>query len=182
MVCVNLTQLMTNPEDKKKISAIKNKVIAAVIGDSNVKLVKNDSHKKAAIVRKANGDEVAAYAKSWVGKMNYDWYATGPLKVGGTCSCSHFVYKVLEHFGIIEGGLIRTTVWGSGNVKGTTLYSDVSKIVPGDVISNYFGGNSAHVEIYIGNNQSIGCNNGKGVTHGYRANKYRTFIHLNAYD
>ena len=63
MVCVNLTQLMTNPEDKKKISAIKNKVIAAVIGDSNVKLVKNDSHKKASIVRR-NAKVLDAWANT----------------------------------------------------------------------------------------------------------------------
>ena len=155
----------------------------AVIGDSNVRLVPNDSHRTASIVRKANNQDVVNYAKSWLGQgLSYKLGSSQDLRPGGTCDCSHFVYKVLKHFGIIEGGQIRTTVWGSGNVKGTTLYSDVSKIVPGDVLFNYFGNATAHVEIYIGGNESIGCNSGRGVTHGHRANKYRTFIHLSAYD
>ena len=39
-----------------------------------------------------------------------------------------------------------------------------------------------HCGIYIGNNETIGCNSGKGITHGHRANKYTSFIHLTAYD
>lgn len=155
----------------------------AVVGDSGVKLVPNDSHRTARIVRKGNGAEVAAYAQSWLGKgLTYKLGSTSELTPGGTCDCSHFVYKVLSHFGIIEGGQIRTTVWGSGNVKGTILYSDVSHLVPGDVVFKYFGNATAHVEIYIGNNETIGCNSGKGVTHGHRASNYDTFIHLTAYD
>ena len=155
----------------------------AVIGDSGVKLVPNDSHKKAAIVRKANGAEVAAYAKSWLGKgITYKWGSSEDLRPGGTCDCSGFVYKVLKHFEIIQGGQIRTTVWGSGNVKGTILYSKVSNLVPGDVVFQYFGNASAHVELYIGNNETIGCNGGRGITHGHKANHFKTFIHLTAYD
>lgn len=155
----------------------------AVIGDSGVNLVPNDSHKTASIVRKANGQEVADYAASWLNKgIVYKW-GTNDVRVGGSCDCSGFVYAVLKHFGIIEGGQIRTTVWGSGNVKGTILYSDVSKIVPGDVVFRSFGGGSAHVEIYIGNNHTIGCNAGRGITEGRNARaSFRTFIHLTAYD
>ena len=156
---------------------------SCVVGDKNVKVVNNDSNRHAKIVRKANGQAVAEYAKSWIGKgLTYDFGSTSDLRAGGTCDCSHFVYQVLKHFGIIEGGQIRTTVWGSCNVEGTTLYSDMSKIVPGDVLFEYFGGTTAHVEIYIGNGESIGCNAGRGVTRGHNAKNYTTFIHLSAYD
>ena len=272
MVTIELTKLMMNPDDKKKLSSIKNKVIAAFViffiplfvnvtinlmsdsgntsfdfasclkeaknvkintnttyqsvdsqentsiysnpedyeegeerkpdssrsssgsvgtgpistacslGDSNVKLVPNDSKKVDSVVKKANGQAVADYAKSWVGKMSYKYSATGALREGGTCSCSHFVYEVLQHFGILDGGLIRSTVWGSCGVKGTVMYSDYSKLVPGDVVFKSFGNAVGHVEIYIGNGETIGCNSGKGVTHGTHAGNYTSFIHLTAYD
>jgi hypothetical protein len=73
-------------------------------------------------------------------------------------------------------------MWGSGNVKGSTLYSSVKYLVPGDVVYNYWSTYAQHVEIYTGGNNTIGCNGGQGVVEGHRANKYRTFIHLSAYD
>ena len=152
------------------------------LGDSNVKLVPNDSKKIDSVVKKANGQAVADYAKSWVGKMSYEYYATGAFCVGGTCSCSHFVYEVLQHFGILDGGLIRSTVWGSCGVKGTVMYSDYSKLVPGDVVFKSFGNAVGHVEIYIGNGETIGCNSGRGVTHDTHAGNYTSYIHLTAYD
>ena len=156
---------------------------ACNVGDGGVKLVPNDSHRHAKVVRKANGQEVANYARSWLGKgLTYNLGASGELTPGGTCDCSHFVYKVLDHFGILEGGQIRTTVWGSCNVEGTTLYSNYSKLVPGDVVFQYFGNATAHVELYIGNGETIGCNGGRGVTHGHNAGGFDTFIHLSAYD
>lgn len=156
---------------------------ACKVGDASVKLVPNDSHRQAKVVRKANGEEVANYARSWLGKgLTYKLGASGDLTPGGMCDCSHFVYEVLDHFGILEGGKIRTTVWGSCNVEGTTLYSNYSKLVPGDVVFQYFGNATAHVELYIGNGETIGCNAGRGVTHGYNAGGFETFIHLSAYD
>ncbi len=156
---------------------------ACKVGDAGVELVPNDSHRHAKVVRKANGEEVANYARSWLGKgLTYKLGASGDLSYGGTCDCSHFVYEVLDHFGILEGGQIRTTVWGSCNVEGTTLYSDYSKLVPGDVVFQYFGNATAHVELYIGNGETIGCNGGIGVTHGHNAGGFDTFIHLSAYD
>ncbi len=151
------------------------------VGDKSVKLVYNDSHAEAKISRKVNGQEVVDYAKSWIGKMSYEFTAQGPLKVGGKCSCSHFVYQVLKHFDMIEGNFIRSTVWGSCNVKGTTIYSDYSKLVPGDVVFMTLGGTAGHVGIYAGNGKVIDCNTGTGVRTS-NAKNYTAFIHLNAYD
>ena len=152
------------------------------LGDGGVKLVDNDSNSSANIVGKANGQEVANYARSWLGQgLTYDLGSTMDLKPGGHCDCSHFVYQVLKHFGIIDHQ-IKSTVWGSCNVKGTVMYSDVSKLVPGDVIFQGFSRGVGHVEIYIGNGESIGCNSGRGVTHGTHASSYTSFVHLTAYD
>lgn len=153
------------------------------IGDNNVKLKENDSGATAKIVGKANGQDVANYAKSWLNKgLTYELGSSMELKPNGQCDCSHFVYRVLKHFGIIDHQ-IKSTVWGSCNVKGTIMYSDMSHLVPGDVL--FMGFNSrgvGHVEIYIGNGESIGCNSGRGVTHGTHASSYTSFIHLTAYD
>jgi cell wall-associated NlpC family hydrolase len=153
------------------------------LGDSNVKLKENDSGAHGKIIAKANGQDVANYAKSWLNQgLTYKLGSSGELRPGGQCDCSHFVYRVLKHFGIIDHQ-IKSTVWGSCNVKGTIMYSDVSRLVPGDVV--FMGFNSrgvGHVEVYIGNGETIGCNSGKGVTHGTHASRYTSFIHLTAYD
>ena len=155
----------------------------AIIGDSGVKVRENIYHKHSAINRKLNNMDVVNYALSWKGKMSYKFGSTGELRPGGTCDCSHFVYKVFQHFGAVEGDWIYCSVWGSGNVKGTTLYSDPSKLVPGDVVYKYYSKYAQHVEIYLGNNRSVGCNGGKGVNEGGNVKKYfDTFIHINAYD
>lgn len=174
---------------KKKESTSSNASLGSKIsstactkGDSSVKLVPNDSGREARIARKANGVEVANYAKSWIGKMSYEFTAQGDLKVGGTCSCSHFVYQVLKHFGIIEGKFIRSTVWGSCGVKGTTMFSSYNNLVPGDVVFKSFGNAVGHVEIYVGGGKTVGCNSGSGVTQSSNARKYTSFIHLSAYD
>ena len=150
-------------------------------GDSSVKLVPNDSNRTAKIVRKANGTDVVNYAKSWMGKLSYELTATGELKAGGKCSCSHFVYQVLNHFSIIEGGYIRSTVWGACGVKGTIIYSDYSKLVPGDVVFLDEKNAKGHVGIYAGNGKVVDCNVGVGVSTS-NARNYTHFIHLNAYD
>lgn len=151
------------------------------VGDNSVKTVYNDSHAEAKIVRKANGQEVVNYAKSWIGKLTYEFTAQGELKAGGQCSCSHFVYQVLKHFDIIEGNFIRSTVWGSCSVKGTTMYSNYSKLAPGDVVFMSLGGTAGHVGIYAGNGKVVDCNTGRGVAMS-SAKGYTSFIHLNAYD
>ena len=63
------------------------------------------------------------------------------------------------------------------------MYSDMSKLVPGDVL--FMGFNTrgvGHLELYAGNGETIGCNTGVGVYHAHNANKYTSFIHLTAYD
>lgn len=156
---------------------------ACVLGDSNVKLVPNDSKKVDTVVAKANGQDVANYAKSWLNQgLTYKLGSSGELRPGGQCDCSHFVYKVLMHFNILKGGQIRSTVWGSCGVKGSVMYSSYDKLVPGDVVFKSFGNAVGHVEIYIGNGETIGCNGGKGITHGTHAKNYTSFIHLTAYD
>ena len=153
-----------------------------VLGDSNVKLVPNDTKGSASIVQKANGEDVANYAKSWLNKgITYKLTATSELRPGGECSCSHFVYKVLQHFNIIQGGQVKSTVWGSCGVKGTVMYSSYDKLVPGDVVFMNVGQGLGHLELYIGNGETIGCNTGVGIHRG-RASSYTSFIHLTAYD
>ena len=153
------------------------------LGDNNVTLKENDSGAHAKIIAKANGQDVANYAKSWLNKgLTYKLGSTMELKPGGQCDCSHFVYRVLKHFGIIDHQ-IKSTVWGSCNVKGTIMYSDPSKLVPGDVVFMGFKSRGVgHVEIYIGNGETVGCNSGRGITHGHGAKNYTSFIHLTAYD
>lgn len=156
----------------------------AVIGDSGVKVRKNIYHKKASITRKLNGQEVVDYAKTWVGKLHYSHGTTAELRPGGPCDCSQFIYRVLKHFDAVESEApsIYCSMWSSGNVKGTILYSDLSKLVPGDIVADYWSDYSQHVEIYAGGNNTVGCDGGHGVGIGHRANKYKTFIHLTAYD
>jgi len=256
MVCVNLGQLLMNPDDKKKVSSIKNKFIAAVVvffvplfvsvamnivsdnSSSNfnlaacmkesknikvnskvtyqdigskpkqiivhdttdyekgqpsssgnagrcvvaekVRKVNDFSHGKGAILGKANGVEVANYAKTWVGTMSYTQSTPreAPFKVGGTCDCSHFVYQVLKHFGLMDHW-VKSTVWGACGVSGTTLYANKSKLVPGDVLAWGFGGGSGHVEIYVGNGQAVGCNGGRGVVL-HSPSSYHVAVHLSA--
>ena len=152
------------------------------IGDNKVKLVKDFSKGKASLTGKAKGEEVAAYAKTWVGTMSYTQKTPreAALKVGGTCDCSHFVYQVLKHFGLMDHW-IKSTVWGSCGVGGTTLYSNKSRLVPGDVLAWGFNDGSGHVEIYIGNGQSVGCNGGRGVVL-HSTDQYHVAVHINAYD
>lgn len=155
----------------------------AIIGDPNVKVRKNIYNKKASIVRKLNGQEVVDYAKTWIGKLHYDHGTTAELRPGGSCDCSQFIYRVLKHFDAVESEApsIYCSMWSSGNVKGTILYSDLSHLVPGDVVADYWSDYSQHVEIYAGGNNTVGCD-GNGVSIGHRANQYKTFIHLTAYD
>ena len=156
---------------------------ACVLGDSNVKLVPNDTKQIDSVVTKVNGNEVAGYAKSWMNKgLTYVLGSSGELRPGGTCDCSHFVYKVLMHFNILKGGQIRSTVWGSCGVKGSVMYSSYDKLVPGDVVFMNVGPGLGHVEIYVGNGETVGCNSGRGITYGHNAKSYTSFIHLTAYD
>ena len=153
------------------------------LGNNNVKLVDNDSGGHAKIIGKANNQDVINYAKTWLNKdITYKLGSVKDLTPGGTCDCSHFVYKVLKHFNIIDNQ-VKSTVWGSCNVTGTVMYSDMSKLVPGDVL--FMGFNTrgvGHLELYAGNGETIGCNTGVGVYHAHNANKYTSFIHLTAYD
>ena len=153
-----------------------------VLGDSSVKLVPNDTHGRNAVVSKANGNEVADYAKSWLNKgLTYYFGSTSELRPGGTCDCSGFVYQVLNHFHILQSGKVKSTVWGSCGVKGTVMYSSYDKLVPGDVVFMNTGQGSGHLELYVGNGETVGCNTGVGVHRG-RASSYTSFIHLTAYD
>ena len=153
-----------------------------VLGDSNVKLVPNDTNGKNAVVKKANGQEVVEYAKSWLNKgLTYKLGTTAELSPGGQCDCSGFVYNVLNHFGILQSGKVKSTVWGSCGVKGTVMYSSYSKLVPGDVVFMDVGNGLGHLELYVGNGETVGCNTGVGVHRG-KASSYTSFIHLTAYD
>lgn len=85
------------------------------------------------------GAEIAAYAASWVGRINYV-YGGNDFREGGGVDCSHFTYNVYLHYGLTS---YYTTSAGQRN-WGYAV--DISQIQPGDLVC-YNG----HVAIYYGN-------------------------------
>ena len=89
------------------------------------------------------GAEIAAYAASWVGRINYVW-GGNDFRDGGGVDCSHFTYNVYLHYGLTS---YYTT---SGGQRGWGYGVDISQIQPGDLVC-YDG----HVAIYYGNGQIV---------------------------
>ena len=85
------------------------------------------------------GAEIAAFAASWVGRINYVW-GGNDFRDGGGVDCSHFTYNVYLHYGLTS---YYTT---SGGQRGWGYGVDISQIQPGDLVC-YDG----HVAIYYGN-------------------------------
>ena len=89
------------------------------------------------------GAEIAAYAASWVGRINYV-YGGNDFREGGGVDCSHFTYNVYLHFGLTS---YYTTSAGQRN-WGYAV--DISQIQPGDLVC-YNG----HVAIYYGDGMIV---------------------------
>ena len=137
----------------------------------------------AKITGKGVGVDVAKYAQSWVGKVGYHFASNEPLANGSYSDCSHFVYHVLNDFGLMDH-YVRSIEWEAGHVQGAVRVNSLSDAVPGDVLCWDFGDGTGHVEIYIGNGRSVGCcgsgNTGSTVEHA--AGGYTSIWHITAYD
>ena len=113
---------------------------------------------------KVTGQEIVAYAKTWVGKISYTLGANGPLYVGGKSDCSWFIFRVLEHYGLMENWH-KSLEYGRGTVPNTKLiYGGIANAKPGDILVWNEGPDTGHVTIYAGNNMAVGCNGITNVT------------------
>lgn len=113
---------------------------------------------------KVTGDDIVAYAKTWVGKISYTLGANGPLVAGGKSDCSWFIFRVLEHFGLMENWH-KSLEYGRGTVPNTKLvYGGIANAKPGDILVWDEGPDTGHVTIYAGNNMAVGCNGITNVT------------------
>ena len=238
MAIWNCIELMMNPDDKKKLTSLKNKFLAAtivffvpltvnivlnIINDgsnfgiisclkeadaieysqatyssskeekekktsllldySNYEKSINPKHKGVKITGHGTGAEVARYAQSWVGKVGYHIGDSSPLSEGSFSDCSNFVWRCLEHFGLMDHW-VKSYRWGYGEVEGTRRVNSLDEAVPGDVLCWDFGDGTGHVEIYIGNGKSVGCcgSGYEGETVEHDAEGFTSIWHLTAYD
>ncbi len=85
------------------------------------------------------GRNIADFAASWVGRINY-MLGGDAFYEGGYVDCSHFTYHVLAQFGLASSYVY------SGSQVNWGVPVDVSAIMPGDLVC-YPG----HVAIYYGN-------------------------------
>ena len=154
---------ITDPDMKKSLETEAGKLALKIDEDKSKALDKvRERLKKSSALKKNNdsfnasapyssrGAEVAAYAKTFVGKLPYVF--GGESLVYGA-DCSGFVQQVYAHFGV---SISRTTytqindgvaVDHSGIAKG-----DYSKLKPGDLV---ICGGGNHVQMYIGDGQVV---------------------------
>ena len=109
------------------------------------------------------GQNVAEYAKSWVGKVSYYLGASGPLVEGGQSDCSWFIFHCLNDCGLIDKWY-KSTTWGSGGVPGTSRVSSIDQAQPGDILFWEEGAGQEHVVMYVGDGQAVGCNGSSPTT------------------
>ena len=91
----------------------------------------------------AVGRQIADFAASWVGRINYV-YGGDAFYEGGGVDCSHFTYHVYLQYGLVGG---YTTSWGQ---RGWGTAVALENIQPGDLVC-YDG----HVAIYYGNGMIV---------------------------
>ncbi len=91
----------------------------------------------------AVGRQIADFAASWVGRINYGW-GGDDFREGGYVDCSHFTYHVFLQYGLVSGYTY------SGGQRGWGYGVAIEDIQPGDLVC-YDG----HVAIYYGNGMII---------------------------
>lgn len=102
------------------------------------------------------GDRAAIvdYAKTYLG-IYYQWCGNYPASGHYGLDCSHFTYRVMEHFGLMDYYM---------DSRAQCRYcTPISKdeLQPGDLVFYYdSGGTVRHVTMYIGNGQIIGAQGG----------------------
>lgn len=93
------------------------------------------------------------YAKTYLG-IYYQWCGNYPASGYYGLDCSHFTYRVLEHFGLMDYYMD-----SRGQCRYCTEIS-ADELQPGDLIFYYSGGVVQHVNMYIGGGQAIGAQGG----------------------
>lgn len=94
------------------------------------------------------------YAKTYLG-VYYQWAGNYPAKGHYGLDCSHFTYRVMEHFGLMYNYM-------DSRVQ-SRYCNPISRdeLLPGDLIFyKDSGGTVRHVTMYIGDGQVIGANGG----------------------
>lgn len=101
-----------------------------------------------------NRSDIIDYAKTYLG-VYYQWCGNYPAAGYYGLDCSHFTYRVLEHFGLMDYYMD-----SRGQCRYCTPISE-SELQPGDLVFYYdSGGTVEHVTMYIGSGQIIGCQGG----------------------
>lgn len=105
-----------------------------------------------------NRSDIVDYAKTYLG-VYYQWCGNYPAAGYYGLDCSHFTYRVLEHFGLMDYYMD-----SRGQCRYCTPISE-SELQPGDLVFYYnSGGTVEHVTMYIGSGQIIGCQGGGSST------------------
>lgn len=101
-----------------------------------------------------NRSDIIDYAKTYLG-VYYQWCGNYPAAGYYGLDCSHFTYRVLEHFGLMDYYMD-----SRGQCRYCTPISE-SELQPGDLVFyQNSGGTVEHVTMYIGNGQIIGAQGG----------------------
>lgn len=98
--------------------------------------------------------DIVDYAKTYLG-VYYQWCGNYPAAGYYGLDCSHFTYRVLEHFGLMDYYMD-----SRGQCSYCTPISE-DELQPGDLVFyRNSGGRVEHVTMYIGNGQIIGAQGG----------------------
>lgn len=101
-------------------------------------------------------DKIVDEAKKYLG-IYYQWGGTYPETYG--LDCSHFTWRVLSNFGIMDKYKI------AKDQKNWCKTIPRGELKPGDLVFYTWGGGSVkHVVMYIGNGEIIGANGGDSTT------------------
>ncbi|MDO4345556.1 MAG: NlpC/P60 family protein [Eubacteriales bacterium] len=105
-------------------------------------------------VNDAKGEQIAAYAKKFLGKP----YVYGGNNLNTGVDCSGFTQQVMLHFKITiprtaDEQLKAKSSWGGKVSPSVKVTASKAKLKPGDLV--FYGNPAYHVAIYIGNGKVI---------------------------